>query len=127
MLYDIIFKKGDIMKRLLLAICFAVLFPVLSLAGTVGLKWDANTESDIAGYKVHRGIISEVYTDIVDVGNTTIHNTGTLVDGTNYFFAVTAYDTTGNESGFSNEVSYLIIDNIKPSAPGMLRIIIIIQ
>lgn len=115
------------MKSLLFAICFIILCPVLSLAGTVTLAWDPNIESDLAGYKMHRGIVSGVYTDTADVGNVIEFTTGNLNDGTLYFFAVTAYDTTGNESLFSNEVSYLIVDNIRPLSPTQLRVIIIIQ
>jgi hypothetical protein len=32
----------------------------------------------------------------------------TLSEGATYYFAVTAYDTSGNESGFSNEVSKIV-------------------
>ncbi len=31
-----------------------------------------------------------------------------LLPGTTYFFAVTAYDTSGNESDYSNEASKLV-------------------
>jgi len=72
----------------------------------VNLAWNANTEPDLAGYKVHVGTASGVYTLLnVDVGNVTSFTVTGLAPGAVYFFAVTAYDTSGFESGVSNEVS----------------------
>jgi hypothetical protein len=47
----------------------------------------------------------------IDVGNHTAYILTDLVDGQRYYFAVTVYDTEGNETPFSNEVSTI------PSAP----------
>lgn len=74
------------------------------------LSWDAPTTNsdgspltDLTGYKVYYGTSSGSYTESVDIGNTT----GSVVDGLSagtWCFAVTAYDTSGNESDYSNEV-----------------------
>ncbi|GEM_PF-382678 len=85
----------------------------LAWAGTATLSWDPNTESDLAGYKVYFGTVSSTYTQSVDVGLTTTPATpqyivNNLIEGNTYFFAVKAYDTSGNESGYSNEVSKII-------------------
>ena len=42
------------------------------------------------------------------------------------YFVATAYDATGNESGYSNEAS-IYVDNVAPGAPQGLQITIIIQ
>lgn len=78
-----------------------------STAGTVTLTWNANTESDVAGYKVYRGTGSGTYgAPLTTLPKTTTSYTATgLQNGTTYFFAITAYDSAGNESPFSNEVS----------------------
>jgi fibronectin type 3 domain-containing protein len=71
----------------------------------VRLAWDANTEPDLAGYTVYAGTASGTY-DLT--ANETEHTqfTATNADcGTTYFFVVTASDTSGNESGYSDEVS----------------------
>ncbi len=70
-------------------------------AADVTLAWDPNTESDIAGYKMHYGTSSRNYPHVVDVGNTTQYTLTGLQEGLTYYFAVTAHDDSGNESGFS--------------------------
>jgi len=69
------------------------------------LAWDANVEPTLAGYKLYVGEASGVYGSTIDVGNVTSVTVTTLQAGHLYFFAVSAYDQAGVESGFSNEVS----------------------
>jgi hypothetical protein len=78
-----------------------------TVAGTASLTWNANTDSDLAGYKVYQGTSSGTYTAPVATmpkGTTSYTVTG-LQTGTTYFFIITAYDSAGNESLHSNEVS----------------------
>ena len=75
-------------------------------AGQATLAWDANTEPDLAGYRVHYGTAPGTYGTPVDVGNVTTYTVMGLIDGTTYYFAASAYDSVGNQSGYSNEVSY---------------------
>ena len=77
------------------------------LAADVTLAWDANTEPDVAGYNVYAGITSGSYGPHVSVGNQTSYTVTGLGSGTHYF-AVTAYDAYGVESGFSIELSVTI-------------------
>jgi len=87
------------------------------MSGTVGsndinsttLAWDASTTNadgtpltDLAGYKVYYGNSSGSYTVSVDVGNLTGAIISNLESGI-WCFAVTAYDTSGNESEYSDE------------------------
>jgi hypothetical protein len=72
------------------------------------LRWNAIAGAE--GFVIHWGTEPQVYTDALDVGMPPVEN-GTVVfflDGldaaTTYVFALTAYDTAGNESGFSNEL-----------------------
>jgi fibronectin type 3 domain-containing protein len=71
---------------------------------TADLYWTPNTEADLAYYNVYYGNASGVYTTIRIETNTT-HTISGLLDAVPYYFAVTAVDTSGNESGFSAEVS----------------------
>lgn len=72
---------------------------------TAALAWNANAESDLAGYKVYSGTSSGRYGAPVDVGRVTSYQFSNLKLGTTYYFAVTAYDVNGNESLLSSEVS----------------------
>lgn len=68
------------------------------------LIWNANTELDLAGYRLYFGIASRTYEDPDEVGLSTSYSLASFRDGVTRFFAVTAVDTVGNESDYSNEV-----------------------
>jgi hypothetical protein len=71
------------------------------------LTWAPNTESDLAGYKVYRATASGAYgaaLATIPVGTLTYQAMG-LSASTTYFFVISAYDSAGNESSVSNEVS----------------------
>lgn len=76
-------------------------------SSSVTLTWNANTESDLAGYRVYRATSSGTYgAPIATIqGNTASYIATGLQYGTTYFFVVTAFDIAGNESTYSNEVS----------------------
>ena len=64
-----------------------------------------NADPDVTGYKLYYGPISGNYTQSIDVGNVTTYIVSNLASGNTYYFAATGHDATGNESGYSNEVS----------------------
>jgi hypothetical protein len=75
---------------------------------TAALSWNANTELDLAGYKVYQATASGGYplTPIATLPKTVLTYTAMgLQMGTTYYFTLTAYDLAGNESPKSNEVS----------------------
>lgn len=69
------------------------------------LVWNPNNESDLAGYKVYVGERARHYDTAYNVGLQTFFPLNNLSPGKTYFLAVTAYDLSGNESDFSEEVS----------------------
>ena len=73
--------------------------------GTATLTWDANAETDLAGYNVYMGTQSGVYGAPISIGNTTSYTVGNLTGGRTYYFSLTAVDGAGNESERSAEVS----------------------
>jgi hypothetical protein len=73
--------------------------------GQVNLAWNANGETDLAGYKLYVGTSSGVYGAPVTLGNVITHTVTGLTPGNTYYFVVTAYDQGGAESAFSNQVS----------------------
>ena len=89
------------MRKTVIAIALFLLFLTPADAAYLNLAWDANTEPDLAGYRVYYGTASREYVDSIDAENTTTY----LLDGLLEDIAVTAYDVYGNESDFSDEVS----------------------
>jgi len=79
--------------------------PVLGSAASILVSWNANTEDDLAGYKVYYGTASRSYGSGLDVGNVTSYRFDNVPLGRTYYIAVTAYDTSNNESGYSEEAS----------------------
>lgn len=68
------------------------------LTNDTDLKWDANTDSDIASYEVvWRDTTSAEWTNSVNVGNVTTY-TAKDMSKDNYFFGVRAVDKDGNKS-----------------------------
>jgi hypothetical protein len=90
---------------LLLLAILSLLVPAAH-AGQVTLAWDANTDPGVAGYKVHYGTSPGNYTSHIDVGYTTSCVISGLSEGVAYYFAATAYDSTGNESDYSAAINY---------------------
>ena len=84
-----------------------------AVAGDATLSWSPNTESDVVSYRVHYGPASGTYDTVIDVGLLTTYTVTGLSPGT-YYFAVTAHNLAGAQSGFSNEVSKLILDTAPP-------------
>ncbi|MEK6641780.1 MAG: BACON domain-containing carbohydrate-binding protein, partial [Nitrospirota bacterium] len=74
---------------------------------SITLTWNANQESDLAGYKLYRATTSGGYGAPIATlpGNVTTFIASGLQLGTTYFFIITAYDLSGNESPRSNEVN----------------------
>lgn len=90
-------------------------------AGDAFLSWAPNTEPNLAGYKIYYGTSPGIYGPPIDAGLTATPSApATAVTGLGagtFYFAVTALDTAGNESGFSGEVSKtLASSNMAPAA-----------
>ena len=111
------------MYKKTVAIAFGILFfgANVVLAGTVSLQWDPNTEADLAGYKLHYGTSSRTvgpYTEMQTIPNKAATSGEVTLEPGVYFFALKAYDVSGLESGFSNEVSAVIPSAQPPGKPG---------
>jgi len=83
----------------------------------VTLAWDANNEEDLDGYRVFcrkEGQSYDYKNRAWDGDRTETSCTINLNDNTTYYFVARAFDTSGNESGDSNEVCYQ--PNVPPAA-----------
>ncbi len=127
------------MRKLFIIMAVVLFLSMGSIAGAanVTFRWDANTEPDLAKYKLYQAevaggpyvkaqVVGEgnlvaiiMLADLADVQNPeyTLVN---VADGTHYW-VLTAADLSNNESGFSNEVT-TTIDSTPPAPPSGLSI-----
>ena len=70
------------------------------------LVWNESPNPDVVGYNVYYGTASGQYTSSVQTGPDFVATISGLEQGTTYYFAVTSYDSSGVESGFSQEQTY---------------------
>ena len=120
------------MKNLLLSL-LCLLFPLMgnafalecSLDKPCTFFWNANTESDLAGYKFYVKPEGGSYGSALDIKQPQSAigvdqfktSFGTLAAG-NYVASVSAYDRAGNESGKSNEVTFtFVVPDLPPAIP----------
>jgi len=120
------------MKKIFLAVL--LMFPAVSAAEMnidITLDWTPPTENvdgtaltDLQGYNVWYGFGSGGYTqsiNIMDSGASSFtFPVNGVASGTQIFVAMTAYDFEGNESAYSNEVSFgpfIESDVTAPAAP----------
>ena len=88
-----------------LALLFSLLiFAVLENASaeaiyrTVTVAWDPSPSAGIVGYRLHYGTVHRQYSRVIEAADRTSADVPNLIDGTTYFFAVTAYNDLGEES-----------------------------
>jgi len=87
--------------------------------GYVALDWNDNSELDLASYTVYRSTTSgSGYSAIASGVVTSSYADNAVVNGTTYYYVVTATDAFSNESGNSSEVSTSASsDTTPPAAP----------
>ena len=72
----------------------------------IEIFWNPNPESDIAGYKVYVGASYQgKYQWLGTTSGTSFIDRG-AVNGSTYYYAVTAFNTAGDESDLSRDVAY---------------------
>jgi len=86
--------------------------------GQVSLGWADNVEPDLAGYRVHRSQNpGGPYTEIAGLLTASGYIDTAAVNGTRYYYVVSAEDTAGNGSAQSGEASAKPSEI--PSGPGL--------
>ena len=87
-----------------------IILPNFALAGSATVSWSANSEDDLAGYRIYYGTTQGgpygSSSALIDKTKTS-YTISNLSDGT-YYFVVVALDTSDNESAYSREVSKTI-------------------
>lgn len=75
-------------------------------AQSVTFAWDP--VGGVAGYKLYQGGATRVYTNSINAGNATQTSVSGLIVGKTYYFAATAYNSSGVESDYSSEITYTV-------------------
>ena len=86
----------------------------MSYAMDVKVSWEANKETDLAGYSIYIGKSSRNYNQHVKFGNVTQYIVRDLPVNQELFMAMTAHDKSGNESKYSKELNFKLGDNQAP-------------
>ena len=73
---------------------------------SVRLAWDPSPDPSVTGYKIYYSKSNWDQAVVVDIGNRTEFTVAGLERGVAYRFAATAYNRRGDESRFSNEVTF---------------------
>ncbi|MEM3062754.1 MAG: fibronectin type III domain-containing protein [Nitrososphaerota archaeon] len=101
--------------NIIILLSFLFLYFNTAIAASATISWDANTEPDLSGYKIYYGTSPRTGTDpkvcglcgyatSTNVVKVTTYTFNNLTNGQTYYFSVTAYDTSNNESAFSAQV-----------------------
>ena len=82
-----------------------------SAPGTARLSWEP-AAGDVASYRVYFGEAPGAYEQApgagIEAGNATSYSVKDLVSGQAYYFAVASVDSTGRQSGLSDEVKHVV-------------------
>lgn len=121
------------MKRFIgiLIVIGLMVFPISVFAGSATLTWTANSEADLAGYKVYRGngvcAVGPLQPLVVSGSPVSLGKVTTYTDTTvpvfdgDLCYELTAIDTANNESPHSTRATK-VINGIPPVAPTGLTI-----
>lgn len=89
----------------------AVAMISVRVLGVVTLNWQPPTENvdgspadDLSGYRIYLGTISRQYTEEVSVSDPGATSRSLELPSGAYYIAMTAVDSQGNESAYSNEI-----------------------
>jgi len=88
------------------------------------ITWNANTETDLAGYKLYKAIDTQTPVVIATIQKGTQTYTDTLADGEyTVTYTLSAIDKTGHES-LKNPSVWKVIDTNPPLAPTGLDLVL---
>jgi len=116
---------GGAMKRIILLAISIIMLASVAISADLNLRatWTANTEPDMASYRLYRTDGTRSLIGTISHPTTQYDFTITVPDRSEgrLRFVLTAVDTSNNESGDSNEANYPF-DFAPPAVPGGFNI-----
>lgn len=89
-------------------------------SGLVALAWNPSPDTRATGYFLCWGLASGVCTNLMDSGNSTSVTVAGLATNITYYFTIVTYDTAGDESPPSNEITYALpVGSPVAAGPGL--------
>jgi len=130
---------GALILGLIALVALPIVFSQEGKTKDLKFRWEQPGDvTDLAGWRLYYGTASGHYTDsgtlwpkvppdaeteMTYTNSYTLTITPDVSGPVTYYFVLTAVDTTGNESAFSNEVS-IKIDMAAPGVPQNFRLVI---
>lgn len=121
------------MKKLLLALLMVLVFSFSSQAATLFWSQELPDPNDLAGWSIYQSTTPGTgyfkVKEVPFVSPSTEYSTEITISisadgGTKtFYFVISSFDTSQNESGYSNEVVFSVTDVIAPKVPFIIRII----
>jgi hypothetical protein len=103
---EISFSSATVQKVFwVMGVLWCACFSSVVGAQTLTLGWNPSPDTNAIGYELFYGLSSGNYTFEADAGSNTTMAVSNLTTGSTYYFAVLAYDASGNLSLYSNEVT----------------------
>ncbi len=114
---------GTVWLCAVVALASGLLVSPVFAAKSASLSWEANTEPDLKGYKVYRGLLNCAaqgpLEPLTDAGLVTTYTDATIPDAaTEVCYRLTAYDKAGNESAPSAQATKTFAAVPPPPAMG---------
>lgn len=123
------------MKGLIVSLIFVFSMGLVAAQGpNIILEWDANSEVDLAGYNIYRCSVPLQDPDctnyISHVQNIGVSPNPTTTDsdvqyGFKYCYVATAFNTSDQESGYSNSACGVVLNPGSPTAPTGLTVSVV--
>lgn len=110
-------KTHKILAGLALLLAASGAFAQGAVSHSISLQWNSNSETNLGGYRLYLSQNSNSFSHVSLVatsGLPTVTKTLALPSAGRWFFVVTATNTLGLESGYSNMVTY---ETPNPPAP----------